>query len=67
MKRRGFTVTELLVVVGVITLLMGLLLGGLLRARGAGRNTKQLSDARQLFTAWTMTPASRAMPACRAT
>ena len=54
MKRRGFTVTELLVVVGVITLLMGLLLGGLLRARGAGRNTKQLSDARQLFTAWTM-------------
>jgi prepilin-type N-terminal cleavage/methylation domain-containing protein len=54
MKRRGFTITELLVVIGVITLLMGLLLTGLQRARSAGRNTKQLSDARQVFTAWTM-------------
>ena len=54
MRRRGFTITEMLVVIGVITLLMGLLLGGLQRARNAGRGTKQLSDARQVFTAWTL-------------
>jgi len=54
MRRRAFTITEMLVVISVITLLMGLLLGGLSRARTAGRSTKQLSDLRQIFTAWTM-------------
>jgi len=54
MRRRGFTLTEMLVVIAVIGLLMALLLGGIQRARIAGRNTEQMSNIRQLHVGWTL-------------
>ena len=50
--RKGFTIVELLVVIGVITVLMGLILAGLQAAGRAGRKTRQLNDLRQVYTAW---------------
>ena len=52
--RRGFTIVELLVTIGIIALLMGLLMGGISRARGAARASREASDLRQLHVAWTM-------------
>jgi prepilin-type N-terminal cleavage/methylation domain-containing protein len=54
MRRRGFTLTEMLVVIAVIGILMALLLGGIQRARVAGRSTQQLNDIRQMHMAWTL-------------
>jgi prepilin-type N-terminal cleavage/methylation domain-containing protein len=48
----GFTLVEVLVVVGVIAALLGLLMAGLQAASKASRKTKQMSDLRQLYTAW---------------
>ena len=48
----GFTLVEVLVVVGVIAALLGLLMAGLQAAGKASRKTKQMSDLRQLYTAW---------------
>ena len=52
--RRGFTIVEMLVTVAIIALLMGLLMGGISKARGAARASREASDLRQLHVAWTM-------------
>jgi len=44
--RRGFTLAELLVLVGLLVILLGLLLPGISQARSSARNTQALLDAR---------------------
>jgi prepilin-type processing-associated H-X9-DG protein/prepilin-type N-terminal cleavage/methylation domain-containing protein len=48
----GFTLVELLVVVGVIAVLIGLLMPALSRARENARRVNCMSNMRQLTTAW---------------
>ncbi len=49
-RRRGFTITELLVVIGLIVLLIGILLPALAAVKSSGLMTKSMSNMRQIAT-----------------
>ncbi len=51
MRRRAFTIVELLVTVGVIALLLALLIPGLGRVSASGRSVECMSNLKQMATA----------------
>jgi prepilin-type processing-associated H-X9-DG protein len=53
-RRRAFTLTELLTLVGLATLMLSLLVPVLSKVRAAASNTTCLSNVRQIGAAWSM-------------
>ena len=61
-SRRGLTMIELIVVIGVVSLLMALLLPAVGGARAAARRTSCLSKASQITLAWANRAEARKTP-----
>ena len=53
-RNRAFTIVELLVVIGIITILMGMLLPSLQGVQNRSRKAKEITNIRQVGYAWTL-------------